>query len=377
VPALPPNAPRAAIDVAATTPVLTADSSVCRLAGPTVSRLGFGATPGAVQFEWAINWNAAVTNVGTVNLADAKNVADVEYIVTRTDLGNILQRGKFESQIRRGVVRGSFSQVTKLDYGRTYTYKIRARHFRQDFSQGRVTATYEDGCGETDVPITPPRAQTPILTKFVSGGSGVTLEWRMSPEQGQTGFLVLGSGLPSEGRTAACCTFQMANTPAGNLTWLIAPYWDTPEGRAIDVSTALRVGPAPSRITVKGFPSSDPIANTCSVNIVVTWVPVPGATGYTVYNDGKPIGARIPLTTFSFFYRQADMKLSDLVAGALLSALYEAAQSKYANQPQFTRGVNIQVAASFADRPDGVSAADPFTFSIFPCSDGRNFPSDP
>jgi hypothetical protein len=350
--------------------------NVCRLAGPKVVGYASGVHPGAAHLEWAYDWEAYTQS----RTADSKNVMDSEYTITRADLGNTRLGGGFASDPRPSFGRGanpSFDHIAKFDYRKTYTYKIRSRHFRQDFSQGRVTATYEDGCGETEWTITPPRPQTPILTRSVSGGTGVTLEWKMSPEQYQTGFLVTGAGLPSDGRTVPCCTFQLANTPAGDLTWRIAPYWDTPEGRMIDVDTALRVGPAPSRIRVQSFPSFDIVNNTCSVNIIVTWVPVGGATGYTVLSDGKPLGARIPLTTFSFFYRQADMRLSDLVGGALLSALYEAAQSKYSSQPQFSRGLNIQVAASVAGSPDSVSAADPYGFSIFPCVDGRNFPGDP
>jgi len=175
----------------------------------------------------------------------------------------------------------------------------------------------------------------------------------------------------------------ITDLPAGSQSWLIAPYWDTPDGRAIDASTGLRVtatiapwtstpGPAPAGIKVQAFPNSDVIKNTCSVSIAVTWAPVPGATGYTVYGESGPISSRIPLTSFSFFYRQAAMKLSDLFLGAVAGVV-----SDYANSPQFKRGVQIRVAASFVDRPDGLSAAVPYTFSTYPCWDGRNFPSDP
>ena len=91
-----------------------------------------------------------------------------------------------------------------------------------------------------------------------------------------------------------------------------------------------------------------------------------------MYVEGGPTSARIPLTTFSFNYREGQMKLSDLGKAAILAPI-----SNYANAPEFTRGVSVKVAASFADRPDGVSAPVPYSFSTFPCADGRNFPSDP
>jgi hypothetical protein len=57
-----------------------------------------------------------------------------------------------------------------------------------------AATTYEDGCGETEVSIKAPRAQTPVLTNVANARGDVTIEWRMSPDQRQTGFLVGGAG---------------------------------------------------------------------------------------------------------------------------------------------------------------------------------------
>jgi hypothetical protein len=212
--------------------------------------------------------------------------------------------------------------------------------------------------------------------------------------QWPTGFLVLGAGLPPGGKTVGRGGYKydpvwgwitISNLPPGNQSWVITPYWGSPNG--LDTSTGLRVaatiapwtntpGLPPTGIRVQPAINHDIIAKTCTVSILVTWAAVPGATGYTVYDGTVPL-VTMPLTTYPYIYRQGQTKLTDVVEGAMLSALYEAFQSQYANQPQFRRGVSIRVAAHFTDRPDGVSAPVPSTFSIFPCSDGRRFPSDP
>jgi hypothetical protein len=182
------------------------------------------------------------------------------------------------------------------------------------------------------------------------------------------------------------CTLQIANLPAGSHSWLIVPYWSdwqTQYGRALDMSAGLGVsataapwsntpGPPPTGILLQAIHASNVIDATCSVTIKVTWAPVPGATGYVVYNESGPFGSALPFTTFSFNYRNESMRLSDLGKAAVLAPI-----SDYANAPEFRRGVQIKVAAIFPDRADGVSAFVPLAFSTFPCWDGRNFPSDP
>ena len=57
--------------------------------------------------------------------------------------------------------------------------------------------------------------------------------------QGQTGYVILGAGLPQEGREfpAASSSAEITGLQPGTHAWLLAPVWDTPGGRMIDVST--------------------------------------------------------------------------------------------------------------------------------------------
>jgi len=379
-------------------PRLTADPGPCKLAGPVVFADATVATPGAVQMAWRRDpW------VGVTSLRPPTGVTtNVEYSVTRADLGGTQMGAGLASSPSTGSslpfpIPGenvAFVHAAKLEEGKTYVYKIRARHFHQDvrmiaagsaatnyFPVWQATANYEDGCGETAVTITAPQIQTPVLTNLGNAKGSVTIDWKMPSDQRQTGFLVLGAGLPSNGTTVGQTHIQINELPAGSQSWLIAPYWDTPSGRAINASTGLRVtatlapwtstpGPPPTGILVQAFPSSDPIANSCSVRININWAPVPGTTGYTVYNDNAAISARIPLTNFSFSYKEGALRLSDLARGVLLQGITAIGGSDYVNGPLFKRGVNIKVVAAFTDRPDGVSGVVPYSFSTYPCWDG-------
>ena len=260
-----------------------------------------------------------------------------------------------------------------------------------------ATTTFPGGSA-TATPA--PRTPTPVLIGIAhSNHLEVTFEWRMPTAyanytQWPTGFLVQGAGLPPEGRTRGLGGYKydpvwgwitISNLPAGNQSWVVTPYWGSPNG--LDTSTGLRVsatiapwtntpGQPPTGVRVQPAINHDIVAGTCQVSILVTWSPVPGATAYTVSDGTVPL-VTMPLTTYPYIYRKDRMKLTDVVSSSMLAALYEAFQSQYSNQPQFRRGVSISVAAHFPDRPAGVSAPVPSAFSIFPCSDGRNFPSDP
>jgi hypothetical protein len=260
-----------------------------------------------------------------------------------------------------------------------------------------ATTTFPGGSA-TATPA--PRTPTPVLIGIAhSNHLEVTFEWRMPTAyanytQWPTGFLVQGAGLPPEGRTRGLGGYKydpvwgwitITNLPAGNQSWVVTPYWGSPNG--LDTSTGLRVsatiapwtntpGQPPTGVRVQPAINHDIVAGTCQVSILVTWSPVPGATAYTVSDGTVPL-VTMPLTTYPYIYRKDRMKLTDVVSSSMLAALYEAFQSQYSNQPQFRRGVSITVTAHFPDRPPGVSAPVPSAFSIFPCSDGRNFPSDP
>jgi hypothetical protein len=79
--------------------------------------------------------------------------------------------------------------------------------------------------------------------------------------QGQNGFLVLGNGLPANGRElpASATATTISDLPGGAGAWLITPYWNDPPDRVIDVSTGLRVTATTAamegryRISIAGF----------------------------------------------------------------------------------------------------------------------------
>jgi hypothetical protein len=89
---------------------------------------------------------------------------------------------------------------------------------------------------------------------------GVRVSWDL-PGSDATGYLVLGPGLPQNGqeilaparstiptlgtRTANATAapaprIDISGVPVGTHTWLIAPFWNTPTGRVIDVNTGAR-----------------------------------------------------------------------------------------------------------------------------------------
>jgi hypothetical protein len=104
-------------------------------------------------------------------------------------------------------------------------------------------------------------------------------------------------------------------------------------------SIAKMAGPSPTNVRVRGTPPPGPIGGSCSIEFEVTWERVPAATGYTVY--GVPGG-------------QSPRLGPDVLSFAFISV------RSLSNQA-ITR--QIAVGASFADRPDGVSA--PVTISTY------------
>ena len=134
----------------------------------------------------------------------------------------------------------------------------------------------------------------PVATSSVTAASGtipqsVTVAWRVPPEVSSSryyfqpigdnaGFLVVGPGLPADGYNIWGCPhaprypqfagdpvvefppfttrapysdecYDNSNpqwaiavpVPAGNHTWTVVPYWDTPYGRMSDVSSGATV----------------------------------------------------------------------------------------------------------------------------------------
>jgi hypothetical protein len=130
-----------------------------------------------------------------------------------------------------------FAHRAPLDYRSTHVYTLSAHFSHEEISPiGRQG--FDDGCGITQVSVTAPRPGTPDITSVTPGPGRVSVSWSMAT-QGQTGYLILGAGLPQEGREfpAFASSADITGLQPGTHTWLLAPFWDTPGGRMIDVST--------------------------------------------------------------------------------------------------------------------------------------------
>jgi hypothetical protein len=70
----------------------------------------------------------------------------------------------------------------------------------------------------------------------------VTISWTIA-DQRQTGFLVIGTALPSNGRElpGTARTITISGVPASGGTWVISPFWGNVPDRVIDVDRGLSV----------------------------------------------------------------------------------------------------------------------------------------
>jgi hypothetical protein len=213
------------------TPGLTGELSpglACQMAGPVIQ------SPVAVSPARAsIQWGALPGATG--------------YTVARNDVGLITPAP---------IQANTFVHNAPFDYRVAYTYT--------------VTAQYAVGCGTSRVTVTAPPPPTPTVVgvSAINGNTAtrtgdVRIAWNL-PGSDATGYLVLGPGLPQNGREIlaptratvptfdttfgartkdpAAVPFQIdiSGVPAGTHTWLIAPFWNTPTGRVIDVNTGAR-----------------------------------------------------------------------------------------------------------------------------------------
>ena len=210
--------------------VLT-EPMTCQMAGPAIQS-PVQATPARAYLQWA----AAPGATG--------------YTVARNDIG-VLTTAPIQAT--------TFIHNAPFDYRIPYTYT--------------VTAQYRTGCGTSRVTVTAPRPGTPTVVgvSAINGNmaartGGVRISWNLEGSDA-TGYLVLGPGLPQNGREilaplrsptstlgtslgfvttdgakTAPLTHQVEinSVPAGTHTWLIAPFWNTPTGRVIDVNTGAR-----------------------------------------------------------------------------------------------------------------------------------------
>jgi hypothetical protein len=198
---------QSAAGVAGGAPSTTVVTRLCTLAAPVVrNTLG---TPGGAYLVW----NPVIGATG--------------YSVARSDLGELAPQALTATE---------FKHSAPLDDQTTYHYV--------------VTALHAQGCGETTVDIRPQPAPTPTIRRVLANGGDlatrkgrVMIEWRLANTDA-TGYLIYGPGVangvvvPANGNRVH--RVEIGNLDPGNHTWIIAPVWDTPLGRAVDADRGAR-----------------------------------------------------------------------------------------------------------------------------------------
>jgi hypothetical protein len=188
-------------------PATTSTAMTCSMPGPRI-----GATPRVTPGNAYLTWAAVPGATG--------------YAVSRLDVGSLTPALIQET---------AFTDNSPLDYRVTYQYT--------------VTAQSANGCGSSTISVTPPRAGTPTVGDVIIGAGDlqtrrgrVTLTWTM-PETDATEFVVIGPGatdgikVPASTATDGTFRLDLDSVPSGANSWLIAPAWETPRGRWVDVGT--------------------------------------------------------------------------------------------------------------------------------------------
>jgi hypothetical protein len=168
-----------------------------------------------------------VANPGGVTLDFSPSPGILGWRVARGDLGDLTPVP---------IAAPSYTHAAPLEYFSTYQYV--------------VTGVRADGsCTTSGAKITPPKPLTPQVGARVVASAPtnrVTLSWGTQADR-PTGYLVLGAGLPQDGIEVPASTsatgqsLDTGNLPIGTHAWLVTPFWKTPAGTMIDVSTGARV----------------------------------------------------------------------------------------------------------------------------------------
>jgi hypothetical protein len=215
-------------------------STGCTQPGPTVIGQPL-VTPGEVEIAWQRHGAGPPRGDFGVPIPWGTH-RYVTYRVSRPDLGATPLQDINAAILPPGAAANSNPPVTfahraPLDHRVSYTYIISA-HFAHEEVAPNTRQYFDDGCGITQVSITAPRPRTPDLANVTTGAGRVDISWTMAA-QGQSGFVIFGDGLPQQGTEypAHATRAEISGLPPGNHTWLLAPFWDAPSGRMIDVST--------------------------------------------------------------------------------------------------------------------------------------------
>jgi hypothetical protein len=113
------------------------------------------------------------------------------------------------------------------------------------------TALYPNGCGATNLTVSPRSPSPPrVQVDTTAGGGRVGFQVTVVDYEGDdyAGVLVKGAALPAAGRiviksdpSSWTMNFNIDGVPAGMRSWVITSFWDLPGGRVLDESTGATV----------------------------------------------------------------------------------------------------------------------------------------
>jgi len=216
-------------------PLLTALNE-CPGPGLTIPPEGVAVTPGKVYFRMA---GLPIGCSRCTGIPPFPQGGSIQYFVDFTIFRN-------DRSAPVATTDKDFADMRmSMNYGTSYIFTIIGRPFHYDWNY-YPPRRFADACKSATVTLTPPRPATPAIVSAESAGAGVTIRWTKSASQFEDGYLVLGPGLPTEGRETTndaffCgCSIFIGGLPSGTHTWLVTAYWNTSEGRVIDVSTGAR-----------------------------------------------------------------------------------------------------------------------------------------
>jgi hypothetical protein len=235
-------------------------ASACATSGPAITRQGSG--PGSGLTPAAANPTAATSNRQNVALGEGRPQGFTPLEATACTLAAPVVKDKLgtpgNAYLVWNPVQGATGYlVARDDLGTITPDPIAATEFKhsapldhRETYRYRVTAVHGQGCGETRVDIVPQSPPVPVIRRIAAHDGDiqrrrgrVTIGWRL-PTSDATGVLVIGPGVADGAVIPANDTglyqFEIADLGAGDHAWIVAPVWDTPLGRYVDVALGAR-----------------------------------------------------------------------------------------------------------------------------------------